>query len=232
LGVSDDRSWERYEGVRRRISHAATHDEGSLDTELSCCPGWTGKHVLAHLVGLAGDLAASRVDGYASDAWTATQVGRWLHQPVHVVLAAWAPASAAMARAGDVGGLASAALAFGDAVVHEADLRLTIPFRSEIPAEDLAVAVKTGVSQWRAVLAAADAPALHIEVPGQRDWWLGDPGERLATTLVVHQYELFRVLYGRRSIRQVRGLAWTGDPSPFLQRLPYPFSWANEDVVG
>jgi hypothetical protein len=36
-------------------------------------------------------------------------------------------------------------------------------------------------------------------------------------------FELFRALSGRRSLDQVRALAWVGDPEPYLELFaPYP----------
>jgi hypothetical protein len=44
-----------------------------------------------------------------------------------------------------------------------------------------------------------------------------------AATLAADPFELFRALSGRRSLDQVRTLAWDGDPAPYLDLLaPYP----------
>jgi hypothetical protein len=44
-----------------------------------------------------------------------------------------------------------------------------------------------------------------------------------AATLSAAPFELFRALSGRRSLDQVRSLAWDGDPAPYLEVLaPYP----------
>lgn len=44
------------------------------DQTVPACPGWTVHSVIAHLVGLATDVANGRVDGYAGAAWTARQI--------------------------------------------------------------------------------------------------------------------------------------------------------------
>jgi hypothetical protein len=44
-----------------------------------------------------------------------------------------------------------------------------------------------------------------------------------AATLAGDPFELFRALSGRRSLDQVRALAWDGDPEPYLDLFaPYP----------
>ena len=44
-----------------------------------------------------------------------------------------------------------------------------------------------------------------------------------AAELTADAFELFRTLSGRRSLDQVRALAWDGDPEPNLDLLtPYP----------
>jgi hypothetical protein len=227
--VGDDGWWERYEGVRRRVTALVSDDEAVLRATVPACPAWTGKDLLAHLVGLAEDIAAGRIDGYASEAWTSEQVGRGASRSVGVLLEAW-PVAACAIRDSDVGGVPAAALAFGDAIVHEADLVAVTRRDHAVPEEDVAVAVKTGVARWRQVLAAGSTPTLHIVVPGHRDWWLGDRDRAPVTTLEVDQQVLFRTLYGRRSLDQARALAWSPGPEPFVENLPYPFHWADSDL--
>jgi hypothetical protein len=44
-----------------------------------------------------------------------------------------------------------------------------------------------------------------------------------AVAVAADPFELFRALSGRRSLAQVRALAWDGNPEPYLAVLsPYP----------
>ena len=42
----------------------------------------------------------------------------------------------------------------------------------------------------------------------------------------------FRALFGRRTRAQVEAFEWSTDPAPWLDAgLPFPFSWADTDLV-
>jgi hypothetical protein len=180
-------------------------------------------------VGIAQDVEAGRIDGWASDAWTSEQVARGATQTVDALVEAW-PGAARAIRDTDVGGVPASLLAFGDAIVHEADLLAASDPGSRVPDDDVGLAVKTGIARWRQALGAGNAPTVRIAVLGHREWWLGDRAREPVLTLETDQHVLFRVLYGRRSLEQVRALAWSRDPMTFLQALPYPFRWAERDV--
>jgi hypothetical protein len=69
-------------------------------------------------------------------------------------------------------------------------------------------------------LAQRGRPALRLR-PGGQEWVEGTGVP--AATLVADPFELFRALSGRRSLDQVRALAWDGDPAPYLDLFaPYP----------
>jgi hypothetical protein len=229
----DAEAWHRrYGGVRHRIVESIIEQPDLLIAQVPACPDWTGQQLLAHLVGLAVDLSSGNVEGYASEEWAAAQVARGVDQSASDLFATWDAAAADLAATPDVAGVPAAALAFGDAIVHEADL---VPARARRldHDEDAVLGVKTGVSRWREVLAKEDVPSLQVVVSGHRDWWLRTRNARDAPTeLTVTQSELFRLLYGRRSAQQVAKLSWSTDPCLYLDvGLPYPFHWAAEDVV-
>ena len=59
-------------------------------------------------------------------------------------------------------------------------------------------------------------PALRLRT-GDQDWVEGTGSP--AASLAADPFELFRALSGRRSLDQVRALAWDGDPEPYLDLL-------------
>jgi uncharacterized protein (TIGR03083 family) len=217
-----------YDGVRERVATLVMDHPAATAASVPACPGWSVADVVAHLAGLAEDLASGRIDGWASEVWTAAQVERFRGADPAAVLAAWERAVPRCADAPAFGPVTAAAMALGDAVVHEGDLREVLDPGSSPPSDVVALAVKAGVSRWRAVLAVAAVAPLHIVVPGNRDRWLGEHDAPGAVVLEVDDRELFRVLYGRRSRAEVASLAWSDDPAPFLDAgLPYPFRWAQ-----
>ena len=120
--------------------------------------------------------------------------------------------------------------AFGDAVSHEADVRGALG-TGHVPDDVVAVAMKISVGRWRAALAEATAPTLHLTCPDLRDWWLGTPDDPDAVGLTVPSYEVFRAMAGRRSAAQVAAWPWSADPAPIIAAgIGFPFTWATTDV--
>src|SRR3954454_19707892 len=67
-----------YEETRQRliglVRDEASRDLDSASAPVPACAGWRVRDVIAHLSGLATDIAAGNIDGAATDAWTAAQV--------------------------------------------------------------------------------------------------------------------------------------------------------------
>ncbi len=230
--MSDDAFLGPYREVAERITALVGDAPSTLDERVPACPAWTVRHVMAHLAGLAEDWVAGRLGEYGSDEWAQAQVDRFAGRPIADVIAAW---TAAIARFGSlppspIGGTA-AMWAFGDAVVHEADLRPVVAPGTRIPDDALAMGLKTAIARWRAELGAAGVPPLDIVATDLRTWRVGDadaPAERVEATA----YDLFRALFGRRSRSQAEAWTWSTDPAPYLDvGLPFPFRWATTDLV-
>jgi hypothetical protein len=62
-------------------------------------------------------------------------------------------------------------------------------------------------------LQAKSLPALRVRT-GHEEWVIGDGIP--AATVTAPKFELFRALSGRRSLDQIRGFSWDGDPGPYL----------------
>lgn len=230
--MSDDPHLEPYLATSSRVSDLARSGGASLDEPVVACPGWSARDVVAHLAGLAEDWVGGRLDGYGSDAWADAQVERFGGRSVDEVLEAWAAAADRFAELGPspIGGT-PAMWAFGDAVVHEADLRPVLAPGSRVPDEAVALGLKAGVARWRGQLADAGATPLDIVAPGLRTWRVGEQ-DGSAPTVTVEGYDLFRALYGRRSRAQIEAWEWSVDPTPYLDAgLPFPFRWADVDIV-
>lgn len=81
---------ELYLGAQRSfvdLARSLTAQEWA--TPVPCCPGWTVRDLLSHVVGLADDVLAGRIEGVATDPWTAAQVERNRHVTVGELLAQW-----------------------------------------------------------------------------------------------------------------------------------------------
>ena len=221
-----------YQEVRLRVSDLVAQHPDRLDELVPACPAWTARQLVAHLAGLARDLVDGNVDGWATEGWTAAHVKRFGSQSGVDLVAAWSGAAKDVADAADFGSVPAVAFAFGDAVVHEADLRPALEPGSRVPADSVIAALGAGVARWRAVLSSAALPALRLDVPGVRSWWLGDRADAGAVVVEASAYEAFRALYGRRSKAQVASCKWSGSAEPYIEAgLPFPFRWADSALV-
>ncbi|MEM7323786.1 MAG: maleylpyruvate isomerase family mycothiol-dependent enzyme [Actinomycetota bacterium] len=228
-----DQHLQPYLDVVSRVSAmAAAADPVALDAEVPACPGWSAADVVRHLAGLAEDWVDGHLEDYGSDRWAQAQVDRFRETDMVGVISAW---DRAVGRFGDLGpsplGGTPAMWAFGDAVVHEADLRPVLAPGTTVPPDGMALGLKAAIARWRAELGAAGTPPLDIVVPDLRTWRVGDPDAE-AASVTTSGYELFRALFGRRSRSQVEAWDWSADSAPYLDvPLPYPFRWADNPVV-
>jgi len=225
-GLPADKYLSAYGAVCERIAQIVT--DGTCDTTIPACPGWRVHEVLAHLCGLCEDWISHRLDGYASDQWTATQVARNDDLACTQILDAWADALSRFATLdGEFLGSPPARWAFGDAVVHEGDVRGALG-SGRVPDDAVRLALEGTIARWhREVLGPAGVPALHVQCE-LCDWWLGEPDDSDAIVVEAPLYEVFRGLAGRRTEDQVRAWNWSTDPGPYLSAgLPYPFHWTT-----
>lgn len=177
-------------------------------TPVPCCPGWTVRDVLSHVAGLADDLTHGRVEGAATDPWTAAQVERWRDATVDHLLAQWeeqAPAvGAVLEQLGEVRPPI-------DCCTHEHDVRGALGRPGNRDSELVMFAASA--------LGRVDAPVpVEVElVDGRRFAWTSveaehDPSERRLVR-GLDEFELFRSRLGRRSADQVRAYDWSEPPS-------------------
>lgn len=223
---------EAYRAVADRVVTTALAAEDRLDEPAPACPGWSARHVVHHLAGLCQDWAALNLDGYASDEWTAAQVDRFDGASITEVVEAWRTALHGFAEVTESPiGATPANWAFGDAVVHEADLYPVLAPGTRVPDDAVGLALRAGVARWRMTLADVGAPPLRIVGTGAREWAYGEIGDD-AASVEAPPYEWFRTWFGRRSRSQVEAFEWSTDPTPWLDAgLAFPFRWADTDLT-
>ncbi|MGI8662687.1 MAG: maleylpyruvate isomerase family mycothiol-dependent enzyme [Acidimicrobiales bacterium] len=218
---------EHYEATRERlIALARELDDDDAATPVPTCPGWTVFDVYAHLTGLCADVLVGRLEGVATDPWTAIQVEARRGRPFNDVIDEWEadgpPFEAAMRSFGDK---ADPRVVI-DALTHEQDVRGSLgrPGGREVAAVGFAVSrMVPGFGRgWEG---RGLAPVRIIGSSGS--WVLGE-GDPVAT-MQAPDIELLRVLVGRRSRAQALAL-WDGDGEPFVDHL-VAFSFAERDII-
>jgi len=221
-----------YAQARERVIElVSSADPAALESTVPATPDWTGRQLLAHLVGVSADVLAQRFDMAGTDGWSARQVSERADTSVADLVDEWRAAAPAFDAAlagqpleGMIGALAT------DIVQHEFDMRglLGAPVTEQAAAAmEPALNFMVGFLDRR--VKKAGLAALHVKA-GSEEWTLGPGESAVAATLTTTPLELFRVIAGRRSAAQVTALDWDGDPTPYLPVLSAFGTLAQSDV--
>lgn len=169
------------------LTTVATLDEEQLHTKVPATPRWDVRTVVAHLAGVSSDQLSGRLDGAPGPGWTARHVAERSAIPVAHLLDELRSNQVRLSALADQ--QEPAAMAW-DISVHLTDVHEALGLPG--PEEEL----------WLPVLDSA-APrrldGLPVEVrAGSRSWGQGPQSVELSA------YELFRALFSRRSLAQMR----------------------------
>lgn len=179
-------------------------------------PGWSVKDAYAHLTGLCGDVLDGRMEGAGSAAWTAKQVAARSSQDLSETCAEWLERGPALddwlAKAGDRGTIF---VAF-DVWNHHQDVRSAVSLRGERDPEQVDYLAAEALDAFDGRFREAGVPGLRVVTEHvDRDLGDGPPDATLSTT----DYELLRILFGRRSLAQITNAGWKGDPTAYVDHL-------------
>jgi uncharacterized protein (TIGR03083 family) len=203
-----------YRDTRERITGlVADLDPAAAATVVPFCPAWTVKDTLAHLSGVIGDILAGRLDGVATDPWTAAQVEARRSWPLAEVVEEWtsqAPQVEAVLADFPTDPVRQL---IADATTHEHDLRHALGRPGARDTESVQVA-----AGWIAeVFRPAGMPRLRVRLDdGDRDAGDGDGDGPPPVTVTVSSFEFLRARIGRRTLDQIAAFDWSADPAPYL----------------
>ena len=227
-----------YRSVQTRIAELAVGADPS--TRVPACPEWDIRQLVAHLTGLAEDVAEGNLRGYGGEPWTARQVESRSNRDIDILLLEWAdhtseldtilehPHSAGMGDSFDSAVAGTQPIAtlpgavLGDAVIHEHDLRGALGNADARNSAELIGALDGMIRGIRRGFPRAGVPTLRVVATDVgMEWLMGldAPKAELRATA----YELFRSVSGRRTKAEIADLTWEGDPKPFLDHLVWPF---------
>lgn len=220
---------EAYAGCRRRVSELVrplAPEQASM--VVPACPEWTVHDVVAHLAGVVDDALAGRLDGVATDAWTAAQVEARRQRSIGEIITEWAATAPTFESVLDgIGPRGRQAVL--DAVTHEHDVRGALAAGGARDAD----AVSIGVSFVAPVLVTTAAElgvTLRVEVAGGSHY--GAPPASAGAVLRGEAWELMRAMTGRRSAGQLRRLDWERFDERMLAAFEFgPFRPAAADLL-
>ncbi len=220
---------EQYRAGRERVlTLAADITDDQAAAPVPACPEWRVKDVYAHLSGVVADILAGQLDGVATDPWTARQVAERADWSLGEICTEWTTNActleAMLATVDD--DLVDPRLVI-DEWTHEQDIRgaLGRPGARDLPVVAFAVRhLAAGIGEyWK------EAGLAPVGLAGDTASYVLGDGEPVAT-LRAPDFELARLLLGRRSTAQVTALDWTADPGPAVDHL-HVFGPATADVV-
>ena len=216
-----------YAGCRARIAELTgrLHEQRAA-TAVPTCPKWSVHDVVAHVTGIVDDALAGRLDGVATEPWTAAQVEARRARPIAGMLAEWDANAPSFEELRDtVGDPGRQAVA--DVVTHEHDIRAALV---EPGARD-SDAVHIGLGFVSAdFVASAASQGVAVRVHATDGSEFGD--QAASVVLSGEPFELLRAITGRRSIAQLRAMHWQGDGEAALCAFTFgPFRPAAHRVV-
>lgn len=240
---------EVYADGRRRITElVAQASPEQLQAVVPSCPDWTVTDVVAHLAGVCTDVLEGRIEGVATDPWTAAQVEARKGRSIEALVDEWSTAAPQVeAMAAHFPGRVGTQWVI-DLTTHEHDIRLALGEPGARDSEAVQMGLGFVVGGLAATVAARGLPPLEVKADGS-SWVVGggdgetDMGAILLgaeppmggtpeATVEAPAFELFRALTGRRSADQVRRYSWTGDPDPYLPAFEFgPFKTSPVDIT-
>lgn len=187
-------------------------NNANADSPVEACPCWTVRDTIAHLLGTLADLSAGKLEDASSDAWSAGHITRAKDRSVSDLAAEW------HVRANTNPGVFQklGAVLVADLVTHEFDIKHAI---GNTQGRDLPVVKSVALFYLNALDAAwreDGIPPLRILTETTA---LDIGGDDAQASVEMSWWEIGRVVSGRRSVDQVRSLAWQGDPAPWLDHL-------------
>jgi uncharacterized protein (TIGR03083 family) len=214
-----------YAALRVRVSEIVRDtDPELLEGPAPATPEWRVRDVLAHLGGVAEDVVNGRLDGIASDEWTAAQVDKRRDMSIDEVLADWQRWSPGFEELLAAGPMEITGQALYDAVTHEHDIRHAVGR----PGARDSDALDQGWEWLVAVRTATGGPTIRfVTEQGEEIAGAGVP----AVTVRATRFELVRATTGRRTVEEIEAYGWEPGPDPSML-IAAPFFTMRTESLG
>jgi uncharacterized protein (TIGR03083 family) len=174
---------DHYRTARLRITELVLSlDDDELTRAVPACPGWTVHDVVSHITGVADDALNGRMDGVATDPWTAAQVERGRGSSTADLLERWTEQAAVLET------FPLPPQAVIDLTTHEQDIRGAVDQPGARDTDEVQFALEL-VAQRAVEVVPASAPRPTASRTGPRTHQ-HPAGDR---------FDLYRAMMGRRS---------------------------------
>ncbi len=206
-----------------RIASMATDANAAMPVR--SCPPWTVHDLAAHMTGLAEDWVDDNLEGYASAVWTQAQIDRHRHRSIGELVGRWRERADQLVELPPHPVMGTQARwAFGDTLIHEADLRESCDDAGEPPADLVATHLGLSIERWEPQLRESGLAVTVITTDGHC-YPPSTDADGATVSVRAGTYELWRALTGRRTQDAVLAMDWSGDAEAVVAAgLPYPFT--------
>ena len=190
------------------IAFCLTIEDEDWSRPVPSTPDWTVHDLLAHVSGVPDDVLHGRVEGLATEPWTASQVERNRDTPADELLARWEVQAEPFADAIQTSGEIRPVF---DCHCHEHDLRhaLALPGNRDGALMTLATERYVSALDHPFAVSVEFSDGSVVRSAGAQD----DPTRPDVVLRGVTGFEVFRSRLGRRSRSQVEAYDWTGRPA-------------------
>ena len=211
---------EHYRIIRTDLTGlAATLSPEQAAAPVPALPGWSVHDTYAHLAGVCADIVGGSVGDPHDEAWTAGHVAARKELPLAEICRRWTEDSERAEVLLDRPELRRAVFAVFDVFHHGHDIRgaLGLAAARDTPQTTFVAGLMTKFRglEW----SRAGHPPIDLSTPSGA-WRLGAPDAEPVASLATTDFELSRIIVGRRSRRQMLAAGWTGDPEPIVDHLP------------
>jgi len=199
----------------RLLALGPTFDAAQVAAPLAATPPWTVLDGYRHLAGVCSNVLDGVTEGGGTPAWTAAQLAARAGCSIGDVCAEWARRGPDLDARMAAAGRAMVFAAF-DAWTHEQDIRAAVGLGRLRDDPAVPALAEMALATFAARYATSGAPTVEVVVDGTpHRLGDGEPDASLATS----SYEILRIIFGRRSRRQVEANVWTGDHGAVVDAL-------------
>lgn len=211
-------------GVKRFefVSLLRDCSDEELERRVPATPDWRVRDALAHVVGITADMNALDFGTASPDDWTAKQVEQRRQSSIDELAAEWDRESPQFEDGLRLLGYSIGSHYVGDLHAHLQDVRQALGLPADRDELTVRVSLDFYLESFGEVLTSASAGAVEVRAGVERQ--VVGEGDQVAT-VAGDPFELLRALSGRRSLRQIRALEWTGAVdaiAPHVSRYPIP----------